>query len=112
MTLEAFREALAARGGGADVWAVCIEDANETRLTGAVALVPRAASWTRGGAYSLAHASHAAVPWRHAYVFHLWADTEWATTTEPRELAFETVFAAATGHPAVRLSPAAVAALL
>jgi hypothetical protein len=111
MTLEQFRSALGVRGGEAEVWVVCIEDANETRLAGRAVLVPRAAFWTRGEAYSFAHARHAAVAWHHAHVFRAWVDAAWAATDAPRALTFETVFTAATGEPHATLSPRALAAL-
>jgi hypothetical protein len=112
MTLEEFRAALDARGGDAEVWVVCIEDANDTRLTGRPVLVPKAAFWTRGEAYSFAHARHAAVAWHHAHVFRVWADAAWAATDAPRALTFETVFTAATDQPHATLSPRALAALV
>jgi hypothetical protein len=111
MTQQELREALTARGGGADVWVVCIEDANDTRLSGRPALVPRAAFWTRGEGYSFAHARHGAVAWHHAHVFHAWVDAAWAAGDAPRELTFETVFTAATDAPRASVPPRALAAL-
>jgi hypothetical protein len=111
MTQQELREALTARGGGADVWVVCVEDANETRLTGRPVLVPKAAFWTRGEAYSFAHARHAAVAWHHAYVFRAPVDAAWAAGDAPRELTFETVFTAATGEPRASVTPRVLAAL-
>ena len=74
-------------------------------------LVPRAAFWTRGEAYSFAHARHAAVAWHHAHVFRGWVDAAWVVTDVPRALTFETAFIAATDAPHATLSPRALAAL-
>lgn len=113
MTQQELREALSVRGGEAEVWVVCVEDANDTRLAGGAVLVPRAAFWTRGEAYSFAHARHAAVAWHHAHVFRAWVNAAWAAGTgdEPRELTFETVFTAATGAPRATVTPGVLAAL-
>jgi hypothetical protein len=112
VTVDEFRQAVEARGGHAEVWVVCIEDAHETRIGGGFALVPHAAFWTRGDAYSAAHARHAAVTWHHAYVFRLIVDSRWAAGTEARDLEFETVFTAASGEPRASLTPAAAGRLL
>jgi hypothetical protein len=56
MDVESFRGALDARGGEAEVWVVCIEDANETRLAVGAVLVTMVrvdGAWRRASVVSI-----------------------------------------------------------